>query len=374
MHEEIKLIAPNRDRSVGRDMTTATCEICKEHSHKYKCPKCSKKTCSVACIKEHKSRDSCSGTSAEPTGYVSREKLKAADTPEETNVMVQRDYNFLLGMNRQLELLKRDGKVKNKRVLGTHHRSQPQQKWPRLEQPSKVIRRGVYCILVPRGMQRSLLNKSKWDKPLDMFVWSIEWCLFSEEGKIEFVHTNHRNKETDPLLECVGKAVYEQCVRLYQLEALPDDCTRQARIDSLSAGGLEFFMKHLPQDQQNFADSKQLIPVDPAKSLGETFRDKTVIEYPTIFIAKNRQHLGDGYSLFGSKSEDPSSTDDSEDTSSDAASTSSSSSDSDDEEPQEASSKQPTSSNLVESSKEDAGEDDDEDDYTPGISLDFLVE
>ncbi|CUS23719.1 LAQU0S11e02718g1_1 [Lachancea quebecensis] len=355
-------------------MTTATCEVCKEHAYKYKCPRCSKKTCSVACIKEHKSRDGCSGTSAEPTSYVSREKLKSADTSDETNVMVQRDYNFLLGMNRQLELLKRDGKAKNKRVLGAHHRNQPQQKWPRLEQPSQVIRRGVHCILVPRGMQRSLLNKSKWDKPLDMFVWSIEWCLFSEAGKIEFVHTNHRNKETDPLLECVGKAVYAQCVRLHQLEALPDDCTRQARIESLTAGGLKFYMKWLPQDQQSFADSKKLISVDPTKSIGEIFRDKTVIEYPTLFIAKDKQHLGDGYRLFDSSSPDSSSAENSEDTSSDAASTSSSSSDSDDEEPQETSSKQTASSNLIENPKEEVDEDDDEDDYTPGISLDFLVE
>ena len=31
------------------------CQMCGQHQHKYKCPKCLMATCSLACIKDHKS-------------------------------------------------------------------------------------------------------------------------------------------------------------------------------------------------------------------------------------------------------------------------------------------------------------------------------
>lgn len=32
------------------------CEICSENPHKYKCPACQIKTCSIKCINEHKEK------------------------------------------------------------------------------------------------------------------------------------------------------------------------------------------------------------------------------------------------------------------------------------------------------------------------------
>lgn len=359
-------------------MVDSTCEICLVNERKYTCPKCSKKTCSVGCIKTHKSQDNCSGMTADPTGYVPRQKLKEADTPDETNVLVHRDYNFLLGMNRKVELLKRDGKTSNKRVLSAHHHGQHAQKRGHFEQPPKVIRRGVHCVLLPRGMQRSLQNKSKWDKSLDSFVWSIEWCLFAPDGTIEYTQTSHRNKETDSLFDCIGKSVYEKCHSLNGLEPVPEGSTKQTRIESLAASDLKFYMKQLSHAMETFADSKKLIPIDPTKSIAESFRDKTVIEYPTIFIAKNGQSMKCGYSVLGEGSESSSSESESSDSSSadsdsdeDSSSSGEESSNSDDDEPPETTSKQPP---VYQSIKEPQVEEDDEDDYTPGISLDFLAD
>ncbi|XP_078484578.1 zinc finger HIT domain-containing protein 3-like [Ciona intestinalis] len=36
-----------------------TCQVCNENQHKYKCPQCYKRYCSVDCYKKHKSEDSC---------------------------------------------------------------------------------------------------------------------------------------------------------------------------------------------------------------------------------------------------------------------------------------------------------------------------
>ncbi|SCV03377.1 LAME_0H09934g1_1 [Lachancea meyersii CBS 8951] len=412
-----------------------------------------KKTCSVACIKAHKLQDNCTGTADGATSYLPREDLRAADTPDETNVLVHRDYNFLMGMNRQLELLKRDGKAKNKRALAPsqgYNNPAHQRKRQQYELQSQVIRRGVRCALLPKGMQRAAQNKSKWDKSLDLFVWSIEWCVFSPQGAIEIHHTSHRNKETDSLAECIGKWVEGKCNDIFsvgQTEAddannvpgslvqsnsekvevvtgtegsnvqsvgVPDEktqseinCTvssapqspqnvqaniKQAKLNWISSLNLQFYIKWFPQDSDVFKDPKKLVPLDPTKSIGELFRDKMVVEYPTVYISQTNSPLGDGFTLLkqnaenGTESQSDSESVDST-SNSDEESDSSSSSDSD-EGPPETSSKithvtekvlnpKPSiehNTKLVQSAVDDEGDDDDEDDYTPGISLDFLAD
>lgn len=40
---------------------TMKCEVCEKEEAKYKCPRCERRTCSLACVTAHKQRDSCSG-------------------------------------------------------------------------------------------------------------------------------------------------------------------------------------------------------------------------------------------------------------------------------------------------------------------------
>ena len=50
------------DSPKARVVIKAPCSICKEVEHKYRCPKCSVLTCSLACVKAHKSEGlGCSG-------------------------------------------------------------------------------------------------------------------------------------------------------------------------------------------------------------------------------------------------------------------------------------------------------------------------
>ena len=37
------------------------CDTCKSEPFKYKCPKCLKLSCSLKCVKEHKTTDDCNG-------------------------------------------------------------------------------------------------------------------------------------------------------------------------------------------------------------------------------------------------------------------------------------------------------------------------
>lgn len=300
------------------------CEVCKENDFKYKCPKCFKKTCSLQCAKDHKANDNCTGEKYNSLEYYSSETLKSADDAKhESNHLVQRDFNFLNNMKREFELHKRDGKLKNKRILqtATSYNSNANKR-PRYNNDistvgdaqgagcNRIIRRGVNCLLLPRGMQRSLQNKSKWDKPLDLFVWTLEWVLFPKKDSYQentsntFTHLSHRIKETDALVESMGKIIFDKCCDLYDItrtktrdELLVSD-TKQERTKLLISSGLKFYTKWFPYNTNSVMDSRQLIELEPTgKCIGEIFRNKTVIEFPTIFIALGNNDIPGKYEI-----------------------------------------------------------------------------
>lgn len=47
------------------------CQVCQQNNWKYKCPRCSIRTCSVDCVKKHKKEQSCSGERSK-THFVKR--------------------------------------------------------------------------------------------------------------------------------------------------------------------------------------------------------------------------------------------------------------------------------------------------------------
>uniref|UniRef100_F6RIF9 Box C/D snoRNA protein 1 n=1 Tax=Ciona intestinalis TaxID=7719 RepID=F6RIF9_CIOIN len=67
------------------------CWSCKDKVAKYKCPKCSIRTCSVECVKHHKKLNECDGIRCK-TEYVAKENFT------ETNLLS--DYKFLEEVNR----------------------------------------------------------------------------------------------------------------------------------------------------------------------------------------------------------------------------------------------------------------------------------
>ncbi|CCH58083.1 hypothetical protein TBLA_0A02840 [Henningerozyma blattae CBS 6284] len=291
---------------------TTLCDVCQKSEFKYKCPKCMKKTCSLACSKSHKTTDKCSGKNDTATNYISSEIIKGADDEKhESNVIVQRDYNYLIGMKREIELQIKDGKNKNKRAFQGINKNVIFNKKNTMNKKSKhdatdsnadsrpsiqkLIRRGVNCIMVPKGMQRSLQNKSKWETALGLFVWSIEWVLFSSDPSTgPFKYVSHRVKETDTISDGIGKIIYEKFVEYY---GLPNEETKTLRKEKIVASKIKFYTKWFPQNSTQL-DSKTLVPIDfKDKCIGELFRNKTVIEFPTIFIVKNIRDIPSEYTV-----------------------------------------------------------------------------
>ena len=300
------------------------CEICHKNEFKYKCPKCLKKTCSLACSKEHKKTDACDGIAHDPTKYIPHEKLKDADDEKhESNPLVQRDFNFLNSLKRTVELQKMDARTKNKRALmsSTNNHANKRTRFNNSNDESgcpKVIRRGVTCLLLPKGMQRSAQNRSKWDKSLDLFVWSIEWLLCPPKNRVvplqedvqegvqkgvqeDFVQfVSHRIKETDSIVDGMSNVVYEKCSKLFNFPPLEKGVEMRGidKLKVLEDHNIKFYTKIFPQEMTESMDSKKLILLEPSKKcIGELFRNRTVIEFPTIFVAQEETDLPLGYSI-----------------------------------------------------------------------------
>lgn len=309
-------VGMRRTGQVQQSVAMVLCGVCGINEFKYKCPRCLAQTCSLECSKQHKARDDCSGQTHDPKDYISSETLKHADDEKhERNAYVQRDYNYLTQLKRMVQIQKMDARVKNKRVLGPagHSASLKRRRYGADEDDhddmecQRIIRRGVNCLMLPKGMQRSSQNRSKWDKTMDLFVWSIEWILCplqaQGEDKQVFKHISHRIKETDFLVQGMGKNVFQKCCEFYHFagtsgpeEGEDGSETKEERTEILQKSGLKFYTKWFPYNTTHITDSKKLVELPiHEKCIGELFRNMTVIEFPTIFIAMTEADLPEGY-------------------------------------------------------------------------------
>ncbi|KAG0663278.1 hypothetical protein C6P45_000883 [Maudiozyma exigua] len=302
------------------------CEICHEHPFKYKCPGCLKRTCSLDCSKRHKQQENCTGKAYNPQKYVSNDEIKGEDDERhENNALIQRDFHFLTGLKRELEIHKNDAFVKNKKVLrsnyGNYNNNKGKTQYQQGSDGKRTFRRGVNCLLLPRGMSRSSMNRSKWEKSLDLFVWTVEWIICPDKGIANndnssneiFKHLSHRFKETDSVIDGMSNSVFDKCCEMYNLiendntsvntDNIVDEITSQVSEEILKKEkhknpelllnhGIKFYIKWFPHNTVQNSDSKELIEIEPTgKCIGVILKNRTVVEFPTIYIARNTSDL-----------------------------------------------------------------------------------
>lgn len=273
------------------------CQICYVEKFKYKCPKCATKTCSLECVKKHKTQSQCDGV-IDNTKFIKRKEF------EEDDKLVHRDYNFLMNLNRTIEVSKNDVRSKNKKILSNFHNNNKRfQRNAASTEYETIVKRSVKIRTVPKGMQRSQMNKSGWDKKKNTYVWTVEWILMDPEtGKEISKHFTNRMPEGTKLIESIHNKIKEE------LQDKPVFC----------------FLRKIDTP----ASTPQFIPLNNDDFLADALRDQTVIEFPTILVStKNEIH---GYSAYEESDSDSDSSEDSSDSSS-----SSDDSDSDEDESEE---------------------------------------
>ncbi|KAE8160979.1 hypothetical protein BDV40DRAFT_313444 [Aspergillus tamarii] len=183
------------------------CTICRIQPPKYRCPRCSTRTCSLPCSRRHKLWSQCSGV-RDPAAYMKKNELA-------TESAFDRDFNFITGIERTLERAERDAENRGISVQsGTSGRgvdlavvgldgdeesggggNETGRKRKRVGGGSGGFVKGEFGFLrgaeeagvtvlrAPRGMSRNKANASKWLPKNKCLNWTVEWIAPNGERR-----------------------------------------------------------------------------------------------------------------------------------------------------------------------------------------------
>lgn len=220
-----------------------TCPICHVHQPKYKCPACGMRSCSLDCSKRHKVMYSCKGL-PDPTKYVGKGEIS-----EHT---INRDYSFLQRLGRGVQVAKTG--VGDKGLKRTRKRHVPEM----------VKKNGVNIKVLPLGMRRATLNKSGYNSKRKRFIWTLEWIHYTlESGKWQKTEQIKSGFDGTPIEDLVTRTFGEQS-QPYEVYLKKIDCP---------------------------ANRQKVIRLDKTKPLNEELLDKTVIEFPTLYLVPSHSEL-----------------------------------------------------------------------------------
>ncbi|MCJ1363666.1 hypothetical protein MMC16_002774 [Acarospora aff. strigata] len=260
------------------------CRICHIHPPKYRCPRCSAQTCSLPCTKRHKLWAQCSGI-RDPAAYVKRSDLA-------TPAGIDRDYNFLTGIERQIDGAEKDAERRGVQLAGDGGNGEAyrgRRAGPRKGEVNvlaAIRRTGVIVDRAPKGMVRSRENKTHWHKKHKCLSWTVEW-----------VHDNGTKElgnalETLPLTDAYAKHLAEKRppARKRKLDVDQTPASPAATVDAPSkpqlseapaadqqppatrpaaaddAASIESRPSHAPEDDQEAPPSPTPVRISPIDS------------------------------------------------------------------------------------------------------------
>lgn len=324
------------------------CSICHLNKFKYTCPSCGVQTCCVECVRRHKKQTECPGT-VDKTRFVPRSELS------KDSAHMNRDYNFLMNVDRHIQLGRDDVKSNAKNVFkrqfgpqGRNKRFKPatvedtridviKKVFPH-DPPTTTKRENTLVIQLPAGMERALSNKTGYDKKLGSFVWTIEW-VFIGANRAELARfISYRLKE-----------------HLTLIDAIPLNILNNTKTESpIQKKDLLFYLHNVIRPDK----ALPVIGLDREHPISAALKDKVVLEYPTIYITTDDKafentttDINEAYGI------DKESESDSSESDSDSDSDSDYDSDSSDQGPEESSSKLPDPIKFIGEIKEEKKED-----------------
>lgn len=259
------------------------CAICHSHPAKYKCPRCSIKTCSLPCIKRHKLLSECTGV-RDPAAYRKRNDLA-------TPASFDQDFNFITGLERSLERADRDAANRGINFDGTRQRLVKGEHRLHVEQD----RGEVTVRKAPAGMSRSKQNKTHWNQRHKRISWTVEWIL--QDGQKIFANCLESTTISQAFANAVPKKFQQSRKRKLDetcqnpgsdTTAISDEHRTVTRENTAAvqkghsgtAAGLYFYL-HRP----DIASRQRCVShIASDTLLCKCLQGRTVHEFPTLYI------------------------------------------------------------------------------------------
>uniref|UniRef100_A0A8C8RCT5 Box C/D snoRNA protein 1 n=1 Tax=Pelusios castaneus TaxID=367368 RepID=A0A8C8RCT5_9SAUR len=244
------------------------CETCSGEDAKYRCPRCMKYSCSLACVKKHKTAVSCNGI---------RDKAAFVSINEFSKLNLLSDYRFLEDVGRMTDSAARDVSL---------HRPTTNKFINYLK--NRARKHNIHLKTLPIGFTKRRENSTCFNKKEQKFYWHLK--LVFPHSHAEF--TIKRVPEDQTLGEILkpyldpeeSDPVIRQRLKIYTISPQSD---------------VQILMK-IENRQHNSVRYDEL---DARKSILDNLKDKVVIEYPTLHVVlkklkNNMVVLGQGKHKF----------------------------------------------------------------------------
>lgn len=227
------------------------CDECGSNPWKYRCPGCPIKSCSLPCVKSHKARTGCGGK---------RSRTEFVPLSEFDDDLLISDYNLLEETKRVAESARRMGAaIDGFRGYVGYRLPVHLQK---LRNAANL--RKTRLLLLPPGMSKRKMNRSRYDPRKKSIFWTIEWRFHS----------------TDVVLVDQGVDEHMSLASVIEKHLAPSPLKSQlSPYCNVQLDDLKFFLRKNPKGIKS--PFRELNIRDP---VGQQLEDVLVLEYPIIFV------------------------------------------------------------------------------------------
>ncbi|GFO07006.1 Box c/d snorna protein 1-like [Plakobranchus ocellatus] len=244
-----------KSEQVSQTRLAGKCQVCCSCSARYTCPRCEIRTCSVPCVKQHKTHSGCSGE---------RDKLAFVEMSQYTDHHLFNDYKFLEDAERRL--------FSNTTVPSSHRRQAVRYTPYQMSKRCKYLmnaayKRGIHLRFVHPALSKNKSNSS-------FFTIRVpETTVLIEAARkfLNFTDYPHLRKSLQD----------------YRGEKL-NSCHFLLKVDGLPANMHRYFA------------------LKPELSLSENLKGVCLTEYPTITVVSPSDQLAVESYLILSKDDMPS--------------------------------------------------------------------
>ncbi|XP_073828717.1 box C/D snoRNA protein 1 [Musca autumnalis] len=232
------------------------CEVCAAHEARYTCPKCEVKTCCLNCVRIHKKELECDGI---------RDRTKFIPLKEMTKMDFMSDYYFLEECTRYVE----DRKVDRVKRYTRFNTELPVHLY-RLRQAAKE-RKCTLKILI-QNFARHKENTTYYDWKTKKIWWRIKW-VFVNAGNLCYV--DEKCLEDEYLRDLLKKYVDKDCV---------EPVVEKKKLEFYQSKGVQGLKVMLKSEGIKGCKNRYYL-LDVNKTLRSNLKNKTLVEYPFIYVS-----------------------------------------------------------------------------------------
>ncbi|XP_011506184.1 PREDICTED: box C/D snoRNA protein 1 [Ceratosolen solmsi marchali] len=238
------------------------CEVCAKNIAKYTCPKCEVRTCGLSCINIHKKELDCSGV---------RDETKFIPLNSFTDLDLLSDYRLLENIGRSVENFKRN----------------PAKKFTRYKNCAIFLEKlkhaahnkGIDLEFMPQNFSRHKKNTTYLNWKTNEFFWRVEFIFPQADNTKWSLDKVLDNKRLSVVLE----EILNFDIRLNDNEQHNNLSVLYKKLIFYRACGITGLKALLKAEKVQKSDTR-FYELDLSLSLEENLKQKTIIEFPVIYI------------------------------------------------------------------------------------------